>query len=278
MASRGRSLAGMLETCVWRPDLTPMSDTDTKLPDHIEAEIKAIAQRHRKASGGAIELINALGGRAEGWMQRLPAPVRGGLDNATRAALERAARAAQFSRGAVPDQPSWVNSAVGAAMGAAGGFGGTPTALAELPVTITLLLRVIQGVAAEHGFDPAEENVQFDCLKVFGSAGPLADDDGAETAFVSSRLALNGAALQGILKAVAPRLGAALGQKIAAQSVPILGAAAGAAINYTYTSYYREMAHVQFRLRALAVEANLSEPVLLDALRAELTDPVIKRA
>ena len=36
-------------------------------------------------------------------------------------------------------------------MGAAGGAGGLPTALAELPVTTTLLLRVIQGVAVEHG-------------------------------------------------------------------------------------------------------------------------------
>lgn len=255
-----------------------MNDTDTNLPAQIDAELKAIAARHRKASGGAIELINALGGRAESWMKRLPAPARNGLDSATRAALQQAAKAAQVSRGTVPDQPAWVNSAVGAAMGAAGGFGGAPTALAELPVTITLLLRVIQGVAAEHGFDPAEENVQFDCLKVFGSAGPLAADDGAETAFISSRLALNGAALQGILKAVAPRLGAALGQKLAAQSVPILGAAAGAAINYTYTSYYREMAHVQFGLRKLAIDADLPERVLLDALRDELTGPAVTHA
>jgi hypothetical protein len=149
--------------------------------------------------------------------------------------------------------------------------------LAELPVTVTLLLRVIQGVAAEHGFDPSEENVQFDCLKVFGSAGPMAADDGAETAFISSRLALNGAALSHILRAIAPKLAAALGQKLAAQSVPILGAAAGAAINYTYTSYYREMAHVQFGLRRLAIEADVPERALLEALKRELAQPILKR-
>lgn len=255
-----------------------MEQKNAPLAPDVKAEIEALAKRHRAASGVGIEVINALGGRAEGWLQRLPTPIRSGLDGATRTALSQAATLAQVSRKSVPDQPGWVNSAVGAAMGAAGGFGGAPTALAELPVTVTLLMRVIQGVAAENGFDPAEENVRFDCLKVFGSAGPLEDDDGAETAFISSRLALNGAALQHILRAVAPRLAAALGQKLAAQSVPILGAAAGAAINYTYVSYYSEMAHVQFGLRKLAIDTGVPEPVLLDALRVELQGPVIKRA
>lgn len=255
-----------------------MEQANAPLPLDLQNGIEALAKRHRAASGVGIEVINALGGKAEGWLQRLPGPVRSGLDGATQTALAQAATLAQASRNTVPDQPGWVNSAVGAAMGAAGGFGGTPTALAELPVTVTLLMRVIQGVAAEYGFDPAEDNVQFDCLKVFGSAGPLDADDGAETAFITSRLALNGAALQHILRAVAPRLAAALGQKLAAQSVPILGAAAGAAINYTYVSYYREMAHVQFGLRKLAIDTGVPETTLLDALRVELAAPVTKRA
>ena len=255
-----------------------MTQTEIDLSEDVLAELEALAKRHRNASGIGIEIINAFGGKAEGFLSKLPTSVRTGLNDATRKGLEQAAKAAQASRGTVKDQPDWVNTAVGAAMGAAGGFGGTPTALAELPVTITLLLRVIQGVAAEHGFDPAEENVQFDCLKVFGSAGPLDKDDGAETAFLSSRLALNGAALNHILRTIAPRLATALGHKLAAQSVPILGAAAGAAINYTYTSYYREMAHVQFGLRKLAVEAGVPERVLLDALRQELSGPTVRMA
>ena len=59
-------------------------------------------------------------------------------------------------------------------MGAAGGFGGLPTALAELPVTTAVLLRAIQGAAAAEGFDPASESVRFDCVEVFSAAGPLA--------------------------------------------------------------------------------------------------------
>ena len=110
-----------------------------------------------------------------------------GSAGATRAALEQAVRAAHLSRGAVPDGPEWLSTALGTAMGAAGGFGGAPTVLAELPVTTTLLLRVIQGAASAHGFDPAEDSVRFDCLTVFGSAGPMAADDGADTAFLTAR-------------------------------------------------------------------------------------------
>lgn len=253
-----------------------MDGLDGPVTPDLQAQIRALSRRHRKASGGPMELINALGGHAESWLDRLPASVRGGLNGATRRALEQAARVAHSSRATVPDQPGWVNSAVGAAMGAAGGFGGAPTALAELPVTVTLLMRVIQGAAAEQGFDPSEESVQFDCLTVFGSAGPLETDDGADTAFLTARLALNGAALHRIIATVAPRLAAAMGQKLAAQSVPLLGAAAGAAINYTYVGYYREMAHIHFALRRLAIEADVPERVLVDALRRELTTRVVQ--
>ncbi len=263
--------AGGIESTCLRSDLSLMTDLDISLTKPVADEVSQLAERYTRASGGGIAVINALGGRAETWMSRLPDSVRAGLDTATRAALEQAVKAAQASRSAVKDQPDWVNSAVSAAMGAAGGFGGGATSLAELPVTTTLLLRVIQGVAVEHGFDPSEENVAFDCVTVFASAGPLEADDGAETGFLAARMGLNGAAFQKILQIVAPRLAAALGQKLAAQAVPVLGAAAGAAINYTYTQYYREMAHIHFRLRRLAIEAHVPERVLVDELRRSMT-------
>lgn len=246
-----------------------------KLPDPFDCELDALVRRYQRASRGGVELITALGTRAEGWMQSLPGPVRGGLQQATQGALEQAAKAAQASRVQVPDQPGWVNMSVSAALGAVGGFGGTATALAELPVTTTLLMRVIQGAAAELGFDPAEPSVQFDCVAVFGSAGPLARDDGAETGFLGARLAISGAAVHKVIAAVAPKLAAALGQKLAAQSVPVLGAAAGAAINYAYTSYYREMALVQFGLRRLAIDADLPEQDLLALFRARAVKPIV---
>lgn len=239
----------------------------------IESELDALARRHRAASGMGIQLLNLIGGQAEGLLDRLPRAARDRLEEGTEKALSVAMKAAHGSRGLVKDQPGWLNTAVATAMGAAGGFGGLPSALAELPVTTTVLLRAIQGVAVEHGFDPASESVQFDCIRVFAAAGPLAQDDGADLAFLSTRVALNGKAIQGLIATVAPKLAAVLGQKLAAQTVPVLGAVAGAATNYAYTSYYQEIAHVHFGLRKLAIEADRPEADLRAALAERLALP-----
>ncbi len=246
-----------------------IENASTELLD-LEAELDALAARYRGAGGVGIQVLNLIGGQAEQLLDRLPDSVRANLDGATEKALTLSMKAAHRSRGLIGDQPGWLTTTVTTAMGAAGGFGGLPSALAELPVTTTILLRAIQGVAAEQGFDPAAENVQFDCIRVFASAGPLDHDDGADTAFLTTRLTMNGATVQALIAKVAPRLAHVLGQKLAAQTVPVLGAMAGAATNYAYTSYYQDMAHVHFRLRRLAIEADTPQADLIEELRARV--------
>lgn len=242
-------------------------------PVNVAEELDRIAARYRAADGTGIKILNALGGQAENLLDRLPAGVRSGLTGATERALNVALRAADQSRMVVPDQKSWVDTAVTSAMGAAGGFGGLPSALVELPATTAVLLRTIQGVAAENGFDTRSESVKFDCIRVFANAGPLDRDDGADLGFLSLRLTLTGGAMQKLVAAVAPRLATALGQKLAAQTVPVLGAVAGATINYQYSRYYREMAHVHFGLRRLAVAAEMPESDLIAMLQARMGAP-----
>jgi hypothetical protein len=241
-------------------------------PGHIDvdATLDRLAERYRRAGGVGLQVLNLIGGRAEGLLERLPAQIRSRLEDAATAGLHQAMRAAHASRDVLPDQGAWLNRAASVAMGAAGGAGGLPTALAELPVTTALLLRVIQGVAVEHGFDANSEAVKFDCVTVFSAAGPLEADDGADLGFLAARITLTGPAVHTLIARVAPRLAAVLGQKLAAQTVPILGAVAGAATNYAYTSYYEEMAHVHFGLRKLAIEADVPLDVLVSGLRARL--------
>ena len=252
-----------------------MDDLIVVTPVDLDREVEVLAGRYARAGGLGIELLNALGTQADGLLDKLPDAVRDRLTDATVDALNGAIRVAHGSRQVVPDQAGWLNTAVSTAMGAAGGFGGLPTALAEIPVTTTLLLRVIQGAAAENGFDPSEENVRFDCVQVFASAGPLEHDDDADLAFLSARMALSGTALQALISRVAPKLGAVMGQKLAAQAVPILGAVAGAATNYAYTRYYTEMAHVHFGLRRLAIDGDIAHAELVGRLREEL--PRVKK-
>ncbi len=231
-----------------------------------EAELDRLATCYHRANGEGIRILNRIGGQAEGLLDRLPAPVRAGLESGTEQALRVAVRAAQGSRRAVPDQKEWVNTALSTAMGAAGGFGGLSTALWELPATTTLLLRAIQGVAAENGFDPAEKNVQFDSVRVFSSAGPLEADDGADMGFLSARMALTGNSMQRLISFVTPRLARVLGQKLAAQAVPIMGAVTGAGTNYLYSRYYQQVAQVHFGLRRLAMDADIPQEELVRKL------------
>ncbi|MHA6263679.1 EcsC family protein [Arenibacterium sp. CAU 1754] len=247
-----------------------VNDIVTLEPVDLDSELDQLAARYKAASGLGVQALTALGGQAENLIDRLPSSVRDRLGDATERALTLAMQAAQHSRTHVPDQKEWINTAVSAAMGAAGGFGGLPTALVELPATTTLLLRSIQGAAAENGFDPSEESVQFDCIRVFSAAGPLADDDGADLGFVSVRMTLTGGAMQKLIATVAPRLATVLGQKLAAQTVPVLGAFAGATANYVYTGYYQQIAHVHFGLRRLAIDADVPHDELVQRLESRL--------
>ena len=241
-----------------------------------DKRLDALVQRHARAGNAGIQLLNLIGGQAENLLDRLPADMRARLGDGTETALRLAMNAASRSRDVVGGQPAWLSRAVTTAMGAAGGFGGLPSAMAELPVTTTILLRAIQDVAVEHGFDPSEPGVQFDCIQVFAAAGPLGKDDGSDLAFLGTRVTVTGAALQGLIARVAPRFATVLGQKLAAQTIPVLGAAAGAATNYAYTSYYQQMAHVHFGLRRLAIDAGRDHSELVEEFRKRAAVPLAK--
>lgn len=251
-----------------------MDDVITVPPVDTDAELDRLAARYRAAGGLGVQMLGLLGSRVEGLLDHLPQPVRANLEDGTERALTLAMRAANGSRAAVPDQAPWVNSAVTTAMGAAGGMGGLPTALVELPATVTVLLRSIQGAAAENGFDPSAENVQFDCVRVFSAAGPLTRDDGTDLSFLTLRITLTGPAMQRLIAAVAPKLAVVLGQKLAAQAVPVLGAVAGATTNYVYTRYYQEIAQVHFGLRRLAIDTDTPLEELTRRLAARMGGPV----
>ena len=76
--------------------------------------------------------------------------------------------------------------------------------------------------------------------------------------------------MQKLIAAVAPRLSVVLGQKLAAQSVPVLGAIAGGGTNYVYTRYYQQIARVHFGLRRLAVDADIPHDELVRKLAARM--------
>jgi hypothetical protein len=238
----------------------------------LDDEIALLARRYRRANGPVMQMMNKLGGTMESQLDILPAALRGQLEAATARALEAAYGLARHT----PDLGSRGPLAAVMVSGAAGGAGGFATALAELPVTVTLILNAIRAEARAAGLDPDALGVREDCLRVFGAGSPLDGDDGVNTSFLTARLALTGPTVQNLITAIAPRLAAVLGQKLAAQAVPVVGAVTGAALNAAFLTYYRELARIRFALLRLS-ETHGTELVLA-AFRKAVEPPRITRA
>ncbi len=258
----------------------PMSVGQAVLPPitdpTVHVEMDRLVRRYLDAGGIGMDILGTIGGKAETLLNRLPEVVRKRMDKITLGALNRAFDAATQSRRMVGDRGDWFNRLLSTASGAAGGLAGLPGAVIEMPLTITLLLRAIMEIAVEHGFDPASEEVRVEALRIFATAGPLAEDDGTDLGLLAARLSITGQTIQGLITKVAPKLSVSLGQKLAAQATPVFGAVAGATINYTFSRYYQELARVHFGIKRLAEETGLPREALNEAFElrvAQLRDP-----
>lgn len=221
------------------------------LDEGAQSQIAALAARQMRATSLLMQVVTFVGGQVEDGLKLLPRSGRDRIEGAARRALRHSYDMAARSRGRRVLNSDRAHRALCTLSGAVGGVGGLPTALAELPMATTVIFRAVQGVAEIHGEDPTDPETRMEVLRVFGAGGPGEADDGIDTAFIGARLSLSGAALNRLIGAVAPRFAAMLGQKLATQTIPILGAAAGAGTNYAFIDYYIELAHVHFGLRRL---------------------------
>lgn len=219
---------------------------------HDALENPSLAARLASAAGMPVEALRA----------RLPNAVQGGLDGAVRGALSAAMSAALKSGPAhagVPTSSAWFHRGLVAASGAMGGAFGLPGTLLELPVSTAILLRQVAAVAAAEGEDLGDPAAASECLKVFALGGRSPADDAAESGYFAVRLALaealKGAVgrslVPGFVSAVAARFMGPVGLKLSAQAAPVIGAAAGAAVNLAFLEHFRSVAQGHFALRRL---------------------------
>lgn len=274
MEFQGRSQSLPIETATPVSHILAMNSALVPIA-FPQAEIEALAARYARANGGPMSLLNRFGGTVEKQMANLPESVRQRIADLSVQALEQAYGAAARG-GRLGRLGGRRQMALAGLTGAAGGVGGMPTALAELPFTITLILRTIQEVAETHGFSPEDPATRRACLEVFSAGSPLAADDGVNTGFLGARLTLTGPALHKMIAKVAPKLAAALGQKLAAQAVPVLGAVAGAGLNLAFVGYYREMAEIRFGLLRLGAHHDPAEVSAAFAAAAASARPVLR--
>jgi hypothetical protein len=155
-----------------------------------------------------------------------------------------------------------------AGSGVASGFVGLPGVLVDIPFTTMTILRSIAEVARDCGEDLAAEETRRACLEVLAFGGPSEADDGTEVGYWATRVGMSHLTVNMLIKSAAGRFGIVLSEKFLAQAVPVAGAVAGGALNYSFTDYYQKMALVHFTLRAL--ERRTGEPALVRGVFAEM--------
>lgn len=222
------------------------------------------------------QLTQYIGMPVEAAMASLPEKWLGVVQKSSRTALDKALAAAIKTLGKrgtpSPRSETWHRVAAGIS-GAAGGAGGAAALALELPVSTVIMLRSIADIARSEGEDLTQPDAKLACLEVFALGGSLASpdnrDQAKETGYWGLRFGLStalrnatnelarsatgrgGAAVTRFVAAVAARFNVVVTEKVAAQAVPIIGAAGGALINTLFIGHFQDVARGHFIVRRL---------------------------
>jgi hypothetical protein len=217
-------------------------------------------------------LTHFAGQPIERMMATLPQPVAAGVHNAVRATVIRLLGLAlkTMDGGTHPKPSRRLHKLAGGLSGAVGGAFGLSALAVELPLSTTIMLRAIAAIARSEGEDLATVEGRLACLEVFALGGRRSADDGADTGYYAVRASLAKAlseaaqhiarkgltekgapVLARLIAQIASRFGALVSEKAAAQAVPVIGAAGGAAINLLFIDHFQDTARGHFIVRRL---------------------------
>jgi hypothetical protein len=223
----------------------------------------------------AVRITDLVGTPIEALVKRLPKgaqkAISEGTEKALVASLDVVLRTLDARRSAPSD---WLHRGIVMATGAAGGFAGLPGLLVELPVSLTVMMRSIADHARAQGEDLSVVANRLECITVFGYGSRSSSGDASDAGYFAVRAALARAvsqaaafvgergvaeavseksapALVQLLARISQRLGVAVTDKAAAQLVPVIGAAGGAAINALFINHYQDTAWAHFTIRRL---------------------------
>lgn len=239
--------------------------------DEIHQAELALAKERLTKISVAARVSNTLGAPIEGAIERLPQSVRAQVSAVSRKALEHALGAALFTlRGRAVAPSNRTHKVAAAASGAVGGAFGIAALSIELPLSTTIMLRSIADIARSEGEDLESPSTKLTCLEVLALGGSVPADDAAESGYFAIRAALAKAvteaathiskhglahagspALVRLISQVAARFSIPVTQKVAAQSIPAIGAAGGAIINTIFMDHFQNAAQGHFVIRRL---------------------------
>jgi len=241
----------------------------TMTPEDLAALRTAV--RLLEHPGLAARLTNLVGKPVELIGNALPAAASRAIAIATAKGLEAALKVALRTMQRTPHAGSQLlHTALATASGAAGGAFGLATLPIELPVSTIIMLRSIADIARSEGEDISEPEPALSCVQVFALGGRAGSANASESGYFAARgmlaksvteaarfIAERGVIEEGapalvrFIAQVASRFGVVVTQKVAAQTVPVVGALGGAAVNYAFIEHFQEVARGHFTVRRL---------------------------
>lgn len=243
---------------------------DTSLPP-ADREALEKAFHALEHSNLATRLARAVGKQLGSLSRMLPPGVSGFVNRAAENAIQAAMNVALRTLAKPPRRDTrLIHKAAATLSGAAGGVFGVSSLPVELPVSTIIILRSIAEIARREGEDLSDPDVALACLEVF-ALGAHDQDDGfidsgyyatrgllAQTVSEASRYVLaqglggeTAPVLVRLVSQIGSRFGLVVSEKLAAQAVPVLGAAGGAAVNYAFADHFQTLAYGHFTMRRL---------------------------
>ncbi len=245
--------------------------------DHpvLEGEDLAALERAVKAlehQNFATRIANTVGRQLGTLGHMIPSMVTGVVNRAAEKAIETALDFAVKSLAKTPPRDSRrLHKAAAAMSGAAGGLFGISSLPVELPLSTVIILRSIADIARNEGEDLSEPDVALACIEVFALGAHDRDDNYTDSGYFAVRGMLSKTVSEAskyvlaqglgadagapilvrLISQIGARFGLVVSEKIAAQIVPILGAAGGAAVNYAFAEHFQSIAYGHFTVRRL---------------------------
>ena len=220
----------------------------------------------------AMKAAATLGMPVEALLRRLPGPAQSAIQLSVDKALAQCLRIAVKAHRA--KSPAGIHkrshTAAAAFTGAIGGFFGLPGLLVELPITTTVMLHSIVEIARSQGEDLASPEGGLACLEVFALGPQNTHREAHESAYYATRTALaqvtreavsyvtqkgmakeSAPAVMKFIGRIAATFGLEVGEKVAAELVPIAGAVGGLTLNVLFSRHFQSLAEGHFTVRRL---------------------------
>ncbi len=245
--------------------------------EQADLVILADAAQQLESSSLAASISQTIGMPIETAMAALPGHWSNIVSRITRKALEKALSTALYSLKKKPTKPkNKIHKLLVSLSGAVGGAFGIAALAVELPISATIMLRSIADIARSHGENLTELDSKMACLTVFalnggnGMINPHQSTEAADTSYYAVRsfltkalgdttqhVAVHGLSKEGapllikFINAVAARFSIPVSEKLAVQSLPVVGALGGASVNLLFIQHYQKMAKAHFSVRLL---------------------------